>query len=256
LLASLCKSENLENVYGRIVTEPTMLVKGFKHVWAVGDCAAIPVNGESSCPPTAQFAQRQGIQVSLNLQRALAGSPLKPFKYKSRGQLASIGHQRAVADIMGFQFSGFLAWFLWRTLYASKIPGLQRKLRVVIDWTLDLFFPRDISVIRTLEQGVLEDMPFKKGDVIVEERDPYVSVYIIKTGRVECHRDNHHLQTLESGDILGGSNFTADDKWNVRAAADAPTILISVQRRAWLSLNQPPSLLSKTSERESYVGSR
>jgi len=252
LLASLCKSENLENDYGRIVTEPTMLVKGFKHVWAVGDCAAIPVNGESSCPPTAQFAQRQGIQVSLNLQRALAGSPLKPFKYKSRGQLASIGHQRAVADIMGFQFSGFIAWFIWRTLYASKIPGLQRKLRVVIDWTLDLFFPRDISVIRTLEQGVLEDMPFKKGDLIVEENDPYISVYIIKAGRVDCRRNNNHVQTLESGDVLGGSKFTAGDTWNVRAAACAPTILVSIKRHAWLSLNQSPGLLAKTPDRESY----
>jgi len=124
---------------------------------------------------------------------------------------------------------------------------------VVIDWTLDLFFPPDISVIRTLEQGALEDMHFQKGDLIVEERDPYVSVYIIKTGRVDCRRNNNHVQTLVSGDILGGSNFTEEDTWNVRAAACAPTILVSIRRHAWLSLNQAPGLLAETPERESYA---
>jgi NADH dehydrogenase len=64
------------------------------------------------------------------------------------GALASTGHRKAVADLFGVQFSGFVAWFLWRTLYLLKLPGLDRKLRVMLDWTLDLFFPRDIAVLR------------------------------------------------------------------------------------------------------------
>src|SRR6266481_7488441 len=93
-------------------------------------------------PETAQFGMRQGILAGKNIARFTRGEGLRQFKFKGYGELASIGHHVAVAEILGFKFSGFFAWWLWRTVYLVKLPRLDRKVRVVLDWTLDLFFPR------------------------------------------------------------------------------------------------------------------
>ena len=102
------------------------------------------------CPPTAQYAVRQGKLLAKNIAAALAGREAAPFRFKALGLLASLGRRSAVAEILGFRFSGFFAWWLFRTIYLMKLPGFERKLRVAIDWTLDLFFPRDIVYLRPL----------------------------------------------------------------------------------------------------------
>ncbi|MDP1797977.1 MAG: NAD(P)/FAD-dependent oxidoreductase [Planctomycetaceae bacterium] len=136
---------------GRIDVEATLAVKGFANVWAVGDSASIPdvVTG-GVCPPTAQFALRQGKRLAENIIATMQGQPPQPFRFKALGLLAGLGHRCAVAEVFGMRFSGFLAWWLWRTIYLTKLPGLERKLRVAIDWTFDLFFPRDIVFLRPL----------------------------------------------------------------------------------------------------------
>src|SRR5262245_45133140 len=136
---------------GKIEVAATMAVSGHPGVWAVGDSAAIPdvVTG-GLCPPTAQHALRQGKRLAQNIAAVLAGQEAEPFKYKALGVLAGLGRRSAVAEIFGFKFSGFIAWWLWRTIYLMKLPGFERKLRVAIDWTLDLFFPRDIVYLRPL----------------------------------------------------------------------------------------------------------
>jgi NADH:ubiquinone reductase (H+-translocating) len=240
LLVAFCEKCGIENLKGRICTDETMRVKGTDNLWAIGDCAAVPLDGQPACPPTAQFALRQGIQVSKNIVRALSGTPLKPFKFKEQGQLASIGHHTAVAHIFGFQFSGMLAWFIWRTIYASKIPGLQRKLRVVIGWTFDLLFSREISVIRPETPVYIQDMHFEKDDLVLQESDPYLSFYIIKSGAVDCFKDGTLIKTLRGGDHLGGRDFAAEGKWFVRAVVTEPATLISIRREVWNTL-----LLSK-----------
>ena len=120
-------------------------------LWAVGDSAAIPdlVTG-GTCPPTAQFALRQGRRLAENIAATIDGKPTRPFRFKALGLLAGLGHRTAVAEIFGFRFIGFVAWWLWRTIYLLKLPGFERKVRVALDWTLDLFFPRDIVYLRPL----------------------------------------------------------------------------------------------------------
>jgi NADH dehydrogenase len=86
---------------------------------------------------------RQGELAASNIAAAIEKRPQRPFAYKELGQLASIGHRRGVANVMGFHFSGFLAWWFWRTVYLYKLPGFQKKLRVALDWTLDVFFSKD-----------------------------------------------------------------------------------------------------------------
>jgi NADH dehydrogenase len=130
---------------GAVLVENTLAVRGHTGLWALGDCAIVPdVKTGKSCPPTAQFAIREARTLARNLCASIAGEPLQPFHFDSLGTLCVIGHHTACAEIKGYKFSGFFAWFLWRTLYLIKLPGLERKVRVVGDWTIELFFPRDI----------------------------------------------------------------------------------------------------------------
>jgi NADH dehydrogenase len=131
---------------GAIIADETMRVVGIDNIWAVGDCAQIPdVHGEGEfCPPTAQHALRQGKVVAENIVAVLKGRTPKPFRFRTLGLLVALGHRTGAAEIQGRRFSGLLAWLLWRSVYLSKLPGLEKKVRVLLDWTIDLFFPRDI----------------------------------------------------------------------------------------------------------------
>ncbi len=120
---------------------------------ALGDCAAV-VNARDGrlSPPTAQFATRQAEQLAENLLRSLRGGPSRPFSYKSRGQFATIGHQRAVAEVFGIRLSGMMAWVLRRGVYLANFPTLARKVRVLVEWIWTCLFPLDIahlSFVRT-----------------------------------------------------------------------------------------------------------
>lgn len=133
----------------RLPTDEFLRVKGYEDLWAVGDSAAIPDGpGQKFMPPTAQHAVRQGRHVANNVARALEGEEPKPFDYSSKGMLATLGRYRGAGRVFGIPLVGFLAWFAWRTYYLFALPRWERKLRVVIDWTLDLIFPPDIVQIK------------------------------------------------------------------------------------------------------------
>lgn len=139
-----CKQEN-----GRIATDETLAVRDFPGVWALGDCACVPAGDGRTHPPTAQHALRQARTAADNVVAALRGRPAKPFRFETIGQLATIGRRAGVARIAGVRFSGFLAWWLWRTIYLLKLPRTEKKLRVMLDWTLDLFFSKDLVQLST-----------------------------------------------------------------------------------------------------------
>jgi NADH dehydrogenase len=131
---------------GRIVTHPDMSVPDLDGVWAIGDCAAVPnAHDNRLSPPTAQFAVRQACQLADNIARTLRAEPTRPFRYKAIGQLSSIGHNKAVAEIFGFRISGFVAWLLWRGVYLLKIPTFARKARIFFAWNWEMLFPADIA---------------------------------------------------------------------------------------------------------------
>jgi NADH dehydrogenase len=123
-------------------------VIGLDRVWAAGDCARIPDldSGGAPYPPTAQHATREGRVVAGNIAAVLAGRAPVEFRFRAIGVLVALGHRTAVADIRGRQFSGLAAWLLWRGIYLSKLPGLEKRIRVLLDWLIDLAFPRDIVV--------------------------------------------------------------------------------------------------------------
>lgn len=141
---------------GALVVDATLAVANLPGFWAVGDCASIPdVKTGGTCPPTAQFALREAKTLAHNIHASVKGHPLKPFQFDVLGILCVVGHHTACAEIKGLRFSGFLAWLMWRGIYLSKLPGLERQLRVLSDWLIELFFPRDL--VQTIEIDDMQD---------------------------------------------------------------------------------------------------
>jgi NADH dehydrogenase len=133
-----------EKEAGRVRVGADLAVPGLAGVWAIGDCAWIPDASGRPHPPTAKHALRQAATLARNVRARLRREPLRPFSFRTLGQLATIGRRAGVAQIFGLRFSGFFAWFLWRTIYLAKLPRAEKKLRVMLDWTLDLVFSKDL----------------------------------------------------------------------------------------------------------------
>ena len=130
---------------GRLVTNDFLEVPDWPGVWALGDCASIFDHKTGRpYPPTAQHAVRQGKTTAKNVCAAVRGGRKTRFSFSTLGLLAAIGRRTGVANIFGFNFSGFAAWFLWRTIYLSKLPRFEKKIRVALDWSLDLLFSKDL----------------------------------------------------------------------------------------------------------------
>jgi NADH:ubiquinone reductase (H+-translocating) len=130
---------------GRILVDEYLQVRGRDGVWAIGDCAAVPdaANPGLACPPTAQHAMRQGTRVADNLAAALGYGERRAFTFKTIGLVVDLGRRQAVAKILGVKMRGFPAWFCARSYHLMAIPGIARRIRLMLDWTVELFFRRD-----------------------------------------------------------------------------------------------------------------
>jgi NADH dehydrogenase len=132
---------------GRVKVDEQLRVDGRDHVWALGDCAAVPNLATPGVvdPPTSQHALRQARRLAKNL-----GGEQKPYRYRMLGQVATLGRYKGIADVLGLRFTGFPGWFITRTYHLYQLPLFSRKLRVVTDWTTSLFFRRDIAELSML----------------------------------------------------------------------------------------------------------
>jgi NADH dehydrogenase len=132
---------------GRVIVDSTLRVEGLDGVWALGDCARVPNEATpgSFDPPTSQHALRQ----ARCLVKNLTGEP-RPYRYRMLGQVATLGRHKGIADVLGIRLRGFPGWFVTRTYHLYQLPLLSRKLRVVTDWTVALFFRRDIAELGML----------------------------------------------------------------------------------------------------------
>ena len=132
---------------GRVKVDEQLRVEGHEHVWALGDCAAVPNLATPGAvdPPTSQHALRQARRLAKNL----AGEQ-KPYRFRMLGQVATLGRYKGIAEVPGFRFTGFLGWFITRTYHLYQLPLFSRRLRVVVDWTTSLFFRRDIAELSML----------------------------------------------------------------------------------------------------------
>jgi NADH dehydrogenase len=146
-----CKKER-----GRVLVNECLEVPEWPGVWSLGDCAVVPdrKTGKSH-PPTAQHALREGKVAAQNILATIRGDRKKPFLFSTLGLLAPIGRRTGVANILGVNFSGFIAWWLWRTIYLMKLPRFEKKVRVALDWTLDLIFSKDLVQFMTVRPSTM-----------------------------------------------------------------------------------------------------
>jgi NADH dehydrogenase len=138
---------------GRVKALPNLTVEGVEHAWTAGDNAAVPdlANPGQLCSPSAQHAVRQARQLAVNLARSLEGEPLQDYHHRHVGSVASLGLHKGVAQVYGIKAKGFVAWFMHRTYHMSRMPTFNKKVRVVLDWTLALFFRRDVVSLGALQ---------------------------------------------------------------------------------------------------------
>ncbi len=256
LLVGLARTENLATEKGRIITAPTLRVPGQDRLWAAGDCAAVPMpekkregdrmggttplgpspfKPQPYCPGTAQFAVRQGTLLGKNLGRELRNQKAdEPFRFTGLGELAAIGHHTAVAEILGCKFHGFIAWWIWRTVYLLKLPGFERKIRVALDWTLDLFFPRDITLLQSSPTQLLKEMHLEKGDDLFHAGDPAQSLYVVKSGCIDLiGEDGAVLRKVTAGAQIGKQTLLASKQWRFSARVSEPTTLVAVSGKVF-----------------------
>ncbi len=177
---------NIPQDKGKIICLQTMQVEGHAELFAVGDCAKIPLKENEFCPPTAQFAIREAKVLAHNIIAVIKGREQKKFFYKALGMMGALGHMSAVGEFFGIiKVSGFFAWLMWRAVYWMKLPGLDRKLKVLFSWLLDFLIPPE-SVQLKMEpsQGIIP-LHFEPNEVIFHEGDVGDYLYIITKGKVE-----------------------------------------------------------------------
>jgi NADH:ubiquinone reductase (H+-translocating) len=193
---------------GRIRTTPEMRIEGQTNAWAIGDCAYI-INAFDNKPaaPTGQFAERQGRQAALNVVRILKAEPTQPFRFKALGQLCSIGGYQAVAEMLGVHISGFVAWFLWRGVYLFKLPTWSRRIKVGLDWSWDVLFPRDLSFLNTDTTQQATHAYYRPGDFIHLQGEPARVFSIIEEGQVEVLQKDSQTSDTKLVTVLGKGDF-------------------------------------------------
>ena len=161
--------------------------------------------------------------------------------------MGALGHRSAVAEVFGVKLSGFLAWWLWRTIYLLKLPGLDRKLRVATDWTLDLLLPPDIVQLKTEKPAGIRREHFEPREVIFREGDRGDRLYVIVDGEVEVlkqvpGRGEVPLRRLGPGEVFGEIALISDQPRSAMVRSVSGVNLMAVDREAFQALfaNLPP----------------
>lgn len=174
---------------GRVVTSPELEVQGFPGVWAVGDCAQVMTPDGMAAPPTAQHAIREAAVAAHNIVASIRGGNRKVFAFRGLGKMGSLGHRSAVAEVFGVRLSGFLAWWMWRTVYLMKMPGWGRRLKVAVAWTLDLVLPPDLVQLRLGGTRGASREHYEPGQDVFHQGEVGDRLYLVLKGDVEVLRD-------------------------------------------------------------------
>jgi len=221
---------------GRIVVDQHTEAPGWPGVWAIGDCAAIQqVDGQTS-PPTAQHALRQARTCAENIVASFRGTPKKVFGFTGLGKLGSLGRRSAVAEIFGIHLKGLFAWVLWRGVYVTKFPGLGGQIRLLADWILDVFLPRDITQLRLFHEDNVHREHFEIGEMIFKAGDFGDKVYFIVRGEVAVQRDGATLALLSAGEVFGEAALISQHSRNATILATSSLDVVAVSRNAFQQL--------------------
>lgn len=228
---------------GRIVVDEGLEVRGYPGVWAVGDCASIiDAKTKERCPPTAQFATREAKCLAKNIVAAIRGGAKQPFSFAALGLMGSLGHRSAVGQLLNrFKVSGVLAWMLWRAIYWGKMPGLNRKFRVALDWTLDVVLQKDLAVLDAAPTESIAREHFEAGETIFRQGEVGDRVYVIVDGEVEVLRSDARghdttIARLGPGECFGEMALIQDAPRNSSARTVTRVDVMTLRRSAFASL--------------------
>jgi len=209
---------------GRLVTNDYLEVQGHEGVvWALGDCA-------TAGQPTAQHATREASVVAENIQAVMRGGQKRVFAFEGLGKLGSLGHQSAIAEVFGMHFSGLLAWFLWRGIYLMKMPGLDRKVRVGLDWLTALVFPTGLVQLKVQASDNITNEHFAPGETIVRQGDVGDRLYVIRKGEVAVLKDGVQVALLHAGDYFGEMALLSSEPRNASVRAIQPSDILAVNK--------------------------
>ena len=193
------------------------------------------MDGQTS-PPTAQHALRQGKTCAENIVASYRGTQKKIFGFTGLGKLGSLGRRSAVAEIFGIHLKGLIAWVLWRGVYVTKFPGLGGQIRLLADWILDVFLPRDITQLRLFHKDDVHREHFEAGESIFDEGDFGDKVYFIVRGEVAVQRDGATLATLRAGEVFGEAALISHHSRNATIRAASALDAVAVSRGAFQQL--------------------
>lgn len=221
---------------GRLVVDQGLEVATHPGVWALGDCAQVrQVDGNFS-PPTAQHALRQARTCAENILASVRGKKKKTFAFTGLGKMGSLGRRSAVAEVFGFHVKGLAAWILWRGVYATKFPGLDGQLRLLADWLLDLFLPRDITQLRLFHEPSVHREHFEHGETVFRMGDVGDKVYFIANGEVNVVQDGMPIAKLGRGEVFGETALVHNNARNATVTAQTALDVVVVDRDAFHDL--------------------
>ncbi len=232
----LLSTLSLPNDHGRIKVGPGLEVEGAPGIWALGDCALVPQVDGMNSPPTAQHALRQARTCAENILASLRGQPSRIFGFTGLGKMGSLGRRSAVAEIFGIHLKGLVAWLLWRGVYVTKFPGLDGQVRLLADWILDVFLPRDITQLRLFHKETVHREHFEPGEIVFAMDDVGDKVYFVTRGEAEVVRDGQPVASLVHGEMFGETALICNQPRNAMVRARTALDVVAVSRGAFHEL--------------------
>jgi NADH dehydrogenase len=242
-LSPIVQSLDCPKERGKLLVNTGLELKDYEgKVWALGDCASIKTVAGTIVPPTAQHAIREATTAAINIAAVVRGGRRAEFGFEGLGTLGSLGHGAAVAQIFGVRISGLLAWLLWRYIYLTKMPGLNRKVRIATDWLLHLLFPPELAQTKIAFESGIRNQHFEPGDIVFEQGDLGDSVYVIDEGECDvlCKRKGEQelLATLRGGEYFGEMALLSDRSRNATIRARTATNVLIIPKRDFNKLRQ------------------
>jgi NADH dehydrogenase len=163
-------------------------------------------------------------------------TPKKTFAFTGLGKLGSLGRRSAVAEMFGIHLKGLIAWLFWRGVYVTKFPGLDGQVRLIADWFLDTFLPRDITQLRLFHGEDVHREHFEPGETVFGSGDFGDKIYFLVKGEVTVERNCSILATLRDGDVFGEAALISDLPRNATIRATTSVDAIAVSREAFREL--------------------
>lgn len=225
---------------GRLVTTPFTNLPGAEHIWAAGDCAAVPHPRGGTCPPLAIWAMTAGRTIGQNIVRSLQGRPLRPYRFTGLGDACTLGKRRAAAHLKGIEMRGLVAYLAWRFFMLVYLPAPEKKVRTALDWGLASVFGRDLVDMNVQRPLTIEAAHFAPGQDVVRQGDIGTGLYIVKSGSLDVFiiepDGERFVRTLTAGDHFGEKAVFENVRRTATVRARTAVELLQVRREAALAL--------------------